>query len=221
MLSVKEIKKSFGGAVVLDSVSLDVKSGQAVCIAGKNASGKTTLLNIIGGMLAADSGKVLCEKSPAFVPQEPAILPELSVEDNLKLWYAANDLPWRGFDEKLCEFMPRLFEHRKKRAGTLSGGMKKRLSIACALIKDADILLLDEPFAALDPESCQTLTQLLIRLKQSGKALLFTSHEPGHIAEVADELLILKNGALIKAAELVNIPNDERRQAVLQALFNE
>ena len=221
MLSVIEVKKSFGKTTVLNGVSLEVKGGQSVCIAGKNASGKTTLLNIIANMLKADSGKVICDKKTALVLQEPAILPELSVEDNLKLWYAANDIPWRGFDEKLCEFMPQLYSQRKKRAGKLSGGMKKRLAIAAALIKNADVLLLDEPFAALDPESCQILIKLLLRLKSEGKALLFTSHEPLHITEIADELFILKEGCLSHAASLSDIPSDKRRQAVFDALFNE
>lgn len=221
MLRLNQIKKSFGADVVLKDVSLRISGGEAICIAGKNAAGKTTLLNIAAGIQKADSGEVIFSQKPSLLTQEPAILPQLSVEDNLKLWYAAADIPWRGFDMKLCEFMPQLFEQRKKRAEKLSGGMKKRLSIACALVFDAEILLLDEPFAALDPDGCRLLTEMIARLKKEGRAIAFTSHEPQHIADTADELFILKNGFAEHAATLHNISADERYELVLSALFGE
>lgn len=221
LLCLKHIKKNFGSASVLKDVNLTVKGGDVICIAGKNAAGKTTLLNIAAGIQKADSGEVIFDKKPSLLTQEPAVLPRLSVEDNLRLWYAAADIPWRGFDMELCEFMPQLFEQRKKRAEKLSGGMKKRLSIACSLAVRADILLFDEPFAALDPEGCLLLTGLISRLKAENKAICFTSHEPQHIADTADELFLLKNGFLEQAATLNNIFAEKRRQAVLSALFGD
>lgn len=206
---------------MLKDISFEAKSGEIVCIAGKNAVGKTTLLNIIAKTLKADFGKIQYSGKISLLTQEPMILPELSVEDNLKLWYAAADIKWSGFDVSLCEFMPSLFEQRRKRAGTLSGGMKKRLSIAAALVSNAEIFLLDEPFAALDPKSCIDLTKLLFRLKNDGKTVIFTSHEPRYIADCADRLLILQNGSLEYAAELYSLSADERYQAVLKALFGE
>jgi len=200
LLKVENIKKSFGREnKVLDAASFSAERGHAVCIAGKNASGKTTLLKIICGMLSADLGTVSVIGKMAFVPQEPAVLPELSVNDNLRLWYAAQNISGPHWKENDIETQLGLKEHRRKKAKALSGGMKKRLSLASALAAAPDWLLLDEPFSALDAISCHDVVSLLCSLKANGTGIIFTSHQPEYISAVADRLLILDSGKLAEA----------------------
>lgn len=221
MLKLYKLQKSFDRRrPVLREVTFSLESGAAICIAGRNATGKTTLLRLACGLMQPDTGTVCCNGKIAFVPQEPALLPELTVLDNLKLWYSAQGLEGPSFVEDSLETQFGLLPFRKKRAGALSGGMKKRLSIATALVGSPDYLLLDEPFAALDAPGCRALASLLCRLKSQGIGILFTSHEPQQIAALADEVFLLQDGRLSKALTLGNIPEEQRESSVLTLLFS-
>lgn len=221
MLTLDQLQKSFDKKQpVLRGVSLSLVPGAAVCIAGGNATGKTTLLRTACGLLSPDTGSVRCDGKIAFVPQEPALLPELTVRDNLKLWYAAQGLDGPTFSETAPETQLGLLPFCKKRAGTLSGGMKKRLSIAAALAGAPDYLLLDEPFAALDTHACHILSMLLGHLKSGGVGILFTSHEPQRIADLADTLYLLQDGRLSTALQLKDLPEAQRQHNILALLFS-
>lgn len=219
MLLIENVKKSFGGTAVLDGVSLSLRKGRSICIAGKNASGKTTLLKMICGLLSADSGSIKTDGRISFVPQQPALLTELSVQDNLKLWYCAQNKVGPKWLSDSIETKLGLTEYRRKKVKTLSGGMQKRLSIAAALVSTPDFLLLDEPFASLDAAACKELEQLLLSLKAAGVGIIFTSHIPEHIHALADELLVLKNGGL----ENIRLPKEMSPQQlgveILQKLY--
>lgn len=219
VLLIENVKKSFGGTAVLSDLSLSVQSGQAVCIAGKNASGKTTLLKIIYGLIKADSGIVKADGQISFVPQQPALMDELSVQDNLKLWYAAQNLSGPKWQPDSIETKLGLLPYKKKKAKTLSGGMQKRLSIAAALVSVPDALLLDEPFAALDAAACHQLEELLINLKNSGTTVLFTSHEPEYIHRLADSLYILNDGKLSFAANPKELTREQLSKCILDNLY--
>lgn len=222
MLKLYKLKKSFDkGRSVLKEVTFSLEPGNAVCIAGQNAVGKTTLLRITCGLMQPDAGTVCCNGKIAFVPQEPVLLPELTVLDNLKLWYSAQRLDGPSFDEASLETRLGLSPFRKKRAGALSGGMKKRLSIATALVGDPDYLLLDEPFAALDVPGCNALLQLLCHLKSQGMGILFTSHEPRQIAALADEVLLLQDGRISETLTLGGLPEPQRQARILTLLFDD
>ena len=221
MLTLDQLQKSFDKhQPVLRGVSLSLAPGEAVCIAGGNATGKTTLLRTACGLLVPDGGSVRCDGKIALVPQEPALLPELTVRDNLKLWYAAQNLDSPTFSEASPETQLGLSPFYKKRAGALSGGMKKRLSIAAALAGSPDYLLLDEPFAALDAPGCHTLSTLLRRLKSAGMGILFTSHEPQQIANLADALYLLQDGRLSTPLRLKELPEAQRQHSILALLFS-
>lgn len=220
MLKLHKLQKSFDKRrPVLKEITLSLEAGAAICIAGRNATGKTTLLRLACGLIFPDSGTVSCSGSIAFVPQEPALLPELTVLDNLKLWYSAQGLNGPSFVEESLEAQFGLLPFRKKRAGALSGGMKKRLSIVTALVGNPDFLLLDEPFAALDAPGCRELCLLLRHLKSTGVGILFTSHEPQQIAALADHVFLLEDGRLSKTLTLCNIPEEQRESNVLSLLF--
>ena len=159
-------------------------------------------------MLAADSGTVSAAGHISFVPQQPAVLDNLSVNDNLRLWYASQNVSGPDWKDSSTETLLGLKKHRRKKAGTLSGGMKKRLSVATALARKPDWLLLDEPFASLDANGCLDIVSILCSLKTEGVGIIFTSHQPEYISAVADRLLLLKDGQISEAA----LPNDTAAQ---------
>lgn len=196
MLEITKISKRYGAMQVLRDVSLRCERGEAVCLAGANAAGKTTLLTIAAGLQKADSGVVQADGKMGFVPQEGALLEQLSVKDNLRLWYAAANLSVKPLGEDSPERLFGLLPYAGKRVSKLSGGMKKRVSIACALAGNPDYLVLDEPFTALDLPSRTEILTLLCRLKEQGTGVLFSSHDQTAIAGVADRLLVLEEGAV-------------------------
>lgn len=215
MLELSRIVKSFGSSRVLDGVNLKVDDGEAVCIAGANAAGKTTLLTIAAGMQKPDSGSVAAEGKLGYVPQEPALFGEMTVRDHLRLWYAANNLPGKLlFSASAPETLLGLHLHARKRVDRLSGGVRKRLSIACALVGDPPGLLLDEPFTALDLQTKTDILALLSDLKQRRKGLLFTSHDPSAVAAAADRVLLLRDGAISGEIRLAGEQEDRIAQVI-------
>ncbi|MEM1485743.1 ATP-binding cassette domain-containing protein [Oscillospiraceae bacterium PP1C4] len=198
MLELENITKAYGSFRVLEGVNLTCRQGQAICVAGTNAAGKTTLLTIAAALQKQDSGTVTCDGKIGYVSQDAALMTDLSVRDNLALWYAANDLPKSGlFSAASTETALGLRLYEKKRVSAISGGIRKRLAIACALIGEPAYLLMDEPFTALDLQSRTDITQLLVLLKTQGRGLLFTSHDPSMITAVADCVLLLRDGKIM------------------------
>lgn len=218
MLRLEGIRKAYGKNLVLDGVSLECNSGEAICLIGANAAGKTTLLTIAGGLQLPDSGTRLCEGRVGYVPQEPALLEALTLKENLSLWYAAYGLPKnKMFSDTSMETLLELGPFAKTPAGKLSGGVKKRLSVVCALLGDPQWILLDEPFAALDIASRESILKLLKELKSKGKGMLLISHDPLEAGELADRALLLKAGRIHRDC-LLSGNLEERSSMILKLL---
>lgn len=208
MLEVSQIEKSYRKKKVLKGVELSVLAGECVGIIGANGCGKSTLLSILAGVTVPDGGTIkfqeqdLC-KNPAlfrryigYVPQNNPVIEELTVYDNLRLWYAAGK---RNLETDLKEGIPARFsldEVRRVRVDKLSGGMKKRLSIACAMAADTSVLVLDEPGAALDFPTKQDIGEYLKEFCGGGGAVILTSHEEAELA-FCTRILALVGGKLV------------------------
>ena len=197
VLEINEIYKNYRRKEVLQGVSLQIEPGNCVGIVGGNGSGKTTLLSILAGALKADSGSLIFGGTDvtrdrsfysarvAYVPQENPIIEELTVKDNLRLWYKGRiKEPFTMLGLQEVFQMP---------AGKLSGGMKKRLSIACALSNQAPILILDEPGAALDLACKADIQEYLKEYRDSGGIVILTSHEMEELV-LCDQMYVLKQG---------------------------
>jgi ABC-2 type transport system ATP-binding protein len=198
MIELKGIRKSFGKKLILDGLDLSVKRGQCIGLVGVNGSGKSTLLAIMAGALKADGGTIGynghemtgredLSRWAAFVPQDNPLIDELSVRDNLKLWYAGTEIRLK---DALDEGLPKelgLQDVLDQRVRNLSGGMKKRVSIACALANDAPILLMDEPAASLDLVMKQDIRRHLDRYLERGGTVVISSHEEDEL-KMCDEL---------------------------------
>ena len=209
MLAVSGVCKSYGKHHILNGIELKAGPGECVGIAGSNGCGKTTLLSILAGAQKADRGSILLNgeeavghpavfaKGAAYVPQENPLMEELSVRDNLLLWYRGSR---RDMEEDLRNgpaAMLGIPEMLKKRAGTLSGGMKKRLSIAGALSNHASLLIMDEPGAALDLECKEAIRAYLKGYMAGGGAVVLTSHELEEFS-LCTRMYVLKEGRLKK-----------------------
>lgn len=205
-IEINHIKKSFGKKRVLRDISLTAETGECIGILGANGSGKSTLLTILAGILNADGGEFLLDgenllknprlrsRSVGYVPQGTPLIEELTAYDNLLLWYGKEDLK-RELENGILKLLG-INEFIKITVKKMSGGMKKRLSIGCALSKKPPIVLLDEPTAALDIACRQDIAEYLNGYKKSGGILFLTTHDPVEL-ELCDKLYIIKNGIII------------------------
>lgn len=208
---VNHIAKSFqrGRKKILTDISFEAQSGECIGILGANGCGKSTLLSILAGIQPPDSGTIKLNDKDlintknrktisdaiGYVPQECPLMEELTAFDNLKLWYCNSPL---SLEKELSEgFLGMLGipDFLKVSVKHMSGGMKKRLSIGCAIAKDPHILLLDEPGAALDLICKERIEVYLKNYKSHGNIILLATHEEREI-ELCDKLFILKNGIL-------------------------
>ena len=204
-LELEGIRKRYRGKAVLRDVNLSAERGSCVGLIGRNGSGKSTLLNILAGVLPPDGGRFFWEgqelfSAPAlrrdkvgFVPQSSPLFEELSALDNLRLWYDRESLK-RELDSGVLLRLG-IPDFLKARVSRLSGGMKKRLTIGCALAKQPSLLLLDEPSAALDLAGRAELAEHLSRLRGEGATLLLATHDVQEIA-FCDALCLLRDGVL-------------------------
>ena len=225
ILELKKISKSFANRLVLNQVSFHVNRGEIFGILGPNGSGKTTLFNLILGILPTDSGKITingetinsfpihvrCENYKiSYVPQNSACLLGLTVESNLE---AISEIKIKDkikrkeiIQELLARFALENIKHTKARS--LSGGERRRLSISMALVTKPNILLLDEPFSALDPLSVETIRKIIADLQQqSGISSILSDHNISSILVSVDRAILISNSLVIaegRPKELLN-----------------
>lgn len=205
MIEVKNIKKSFGKKAPLTGASFSAENGQCIGILGKNGSGKSTLLSILAGVLPSDGGEFLLdgedllkkdklhESLVGYIPQGTPLLEELSAYDNLILWYDKKELK-KELENGVLKLLG-MDEFIKVPVHKMSGGMKKRLSIGCAVAKKPQVILLDEPSAALDLICKEQIAEYLRGCKNEGKILILTTHDESELS-LCDKWYILKNGVL-------------------------
>ncbi len=202
---VKDLKKHYGKTPVLNGLCLQARSGECIGIAGENGSGKSTLLSLLAGALRPDGGSFLADgtdlfSSPrrlraltGFAPQQPPLAEELSGKDHLLLFYGASRLKQEGREGLLKALELESFWHLTVKK--MSGGMKKRLSVACALAHQPRLLLLDEPSAALDPKAKSILRSFLASYCAKGNTVILATHDREELA-LCSRLYLLENGRL-------------------------
>ena len=215
---LRDIRKAYGRKPVLRGVSFDAERGEAVGIVGANGSGKSTLLRVLAGVLRPDAGEFLweggdllrsraaLERTVAYVPQGTALIEELSALDNLRLWYDARTLR-ASLDGGMLRELG-VHEFLKTPAARLSGGMRKRLSIGCAIARDPQILLLDEPTAALDLAARERLLDYFAGFRARGGLILLATHDLREL-ETCSRCFMLRGGT----AEPYVYDGDARRLA--------
>jgi linearmycin/streptolysin S transport system ATP-binding protein len=211
MLEVKGVSKSYGPLVAVSDVSFQVDRGETIGLLGPNGAGKTTTVSVIAGLLSADSGEVLIEgnrvKSDTdpvklkigLVPQDMALYDQLTAHDNLTFFAALYSLAGAKAKQAIDDVLNlvALSDRAGHKVGTFSGGMKRRLNLAAALLHDPQILLLDEPTVGVDPQSRNAIFENLEALKKRGKTLIYTTHYMEEAERLCDRIVIIDHGRVI------------------------
>ncbi len=204
-MELKNIKKRYGKREVLKDISLKVNKGKCIGILGGNGSGKSTLLSILAGVQKPNGGIFGYEGTDLFknkkkrsfcvgyVPQNTPLLEELTAYDNLRLWYETDKLKSELGSGVLSKLGIPSFLNVT--VAKMSGGMKKRLAIGCAVAHEPEILLLDEPSAALDLVCKENISGYLLDFKQKNGTIILATHDISEL-DICDELYILKDGIL-------------------------
>ena len=204
-IQIKAIQKAYGKKQVLKSIDFSAQGGQCIGILGGNGCGKSTLLSILAGVQPADGGEFLYEGKDLFrytaqraqlvgyVPQGTPLIEELTARDNLCLWYSKKEME-KQLEKGLLKMLD-IDTFLKTPVKKMSGGMKKRLSIGCAVAHMPPILILDEPMAALDIACKQKISQFIRAHKEKGGIVVIASHDVMEIA-LCDKWYIMKEGCL-------------------------
>lgn len=185
MLAAKGLTLAYGKKNILEDVSFSLRAGQAAALLGENGSGKSTLLCTLAGILEPKSGELTVRGRIVYLPQETALIEELTLADNLKFFASLAGCP-------VPDTLPFGADSlRKMRIQKMSGGMKKLCSIACTLLTEADIYLFDEPCAALDKAHREMFLDYTKALAAAGKTVLYAAHGREEYMRFADTLLTI------------------------------
>jgi len=225
LLETQNLVKRYSGRVVVNEVSVTIEQRSIVGLLGRNGAGKTTTFRMIMGMVTPDQGKVVFEdreitKLPMFkrarlgigyLSQEPSIFQRMSVRDNLLAILETMSLTRKERKMKADALIERfgLKEVAKSHGRFLSGGERRKLEIARAMVTDPSLILLDEPFSGVDPIAVEDLQQEIRRLVASGVSILITDHNVERTLEVADKAYIIDHGKVIAAGPPAEIVKDE------------
>lgn len=196
ILKVTDLHKSYKNNPVLREISFQLSKGEALCIVGRNGCGKSTLLNIIAGVTNKDGGEISIGKDAVvgYTPQGDMLFDGLSVKDNLKFWAGAAGIPSKLIWESDSVKVLNIAEMKKKKVKDLSGGMRRRTALAVSLLKNPDLIILDEPFSGVDKVYKEKLIDFL--KKQNEKSILYTSHSRDEIEGLATRVLEIESGRL-------------------------
>ncbi len=215
-IEVRNLTKRFGAFTAVDSVSFDVPRGSIYGFLGPNGAGKTTTLGVMLGLIPATSGtaRILGHDIRTHLPEalqrtgamveKPALYPYLSGRDNLRLWaYLAGIDNLERVESSLAEVD--LLQRADAKFGSYSTGMKQRLGIATALLRDPDLVILDEPTNGLDPAGQREIRALIRRLAKSGRTVILSSHLLYEVQEICTDVAIINNGRLIAQGRMEDV----------------
>jgi ABC-2 type transport system ATP-binding protein len=234
MLEAKDLWKSYGSKAAVSGVSLTVNAGEIVGLLGPNGAGKSTTVAMLCGLTPPDQGTVTVggvpvgdDASPTkrrigLVPQDISLYEDLPALANLELFGALYGVKGATLKQRSADALALvgLSDRARARPATFSGGMKRRLNIACALVHDPDVLLLDEPTAGVDPQSRNAIFDNLESLRARGKALLYTTHYMEEAERLCDRIVIVDHGKVVasdrKEALLDLLPIEKRTRTVVR-----
>jgi ABC-2 type transport system ATP-binding protein len=210
MIQVSELRKSFGGTVAVDGVSFEVRRGEAFGLLGPNGAGKSTTIGMLVGLLKPDGGSVtidggarpteaLARMAIGVAPQALSLYEELTAQENLAFFAKLYQLSGAKLRERVAwalEFAG-LTDRRFDRVKTFSGGMKRRLNLAVALVHDPQVLFLDEPTVGVDPQSRNHIFSRVEELKAQGRTVIYTTHYMEEAQRLCDRVAIMDHGKLL------------------------
>lgn len=223
MIELHSVNQKYGGTQILWDMNLSIKKGSRTCIMGRNGVGKTTLLQVIMGLLPISSGELLIndknmnkssvesrpELGVGYVPQGRHIFPQLTVEENLKISLNCKRQASKTIPEHIYELFPVLKEMLHRRGGDLSGGQQQQLAIARALVLNPDILILDEPNEGIQPNIVQLIRDVLLKLnKENGITIVLVEQKLPFARAVGEEFILMEKGQVISSGAMAELTDD-------------
>jgi ABC-2 type transport system ATP-binding protein len=216
MITVTDLRKSYGNVEALKGISFTIRQGEFYGLLGPNGAGKSTTIGIMSTLVVPDKGGVVidgielaknpmqCKQVIGVVPQEIALYNELSAVDNLLFWGSLygvkKDVLKQRIDETLKLFG--LFDRRNDKVKTYSGGMKRRINIASALLHQPKILFMDEPTVGIDPQSRNLIFEVVEKLHKDGMTIVYTTHYMEEAERFCDRIGIIDNGTIVAQGTL-------------------
>lgn len=228
---VDKIAKSFGATQAVKDVSFDVHPGEIFGLLGPNGSGKTTSIRIILDIYQPDSGSVTILDGPmtneklnhiGYIPEERGLYQDVPLDRCLTYLASLKGLKEDQIKERLPKYLAKfdLTEHAKKKAKELSKGMQQKGQLIAALIHDPEIIIIDEPFSALDPINTQLVKDLLIEQRNAGKTIVMCTHQMNQVEQLCDRLVLINQGQVLLQGELSEIRNRFRTNEVIIDALN-
>jgi len=230
ILRSENLVKKYKSRTVANNVSVEVKQGEIVGLLGPNGAGKTTSFYMIVGMVKPNSGKIFLDdvditKEPmyrraqlgiGYLPQEASVFRKLSIEDNLRAILEMTKLTKKEQEIKVETLLDEFgLQHVRKNLGDqLSGGERRRTEIARALATDPKFILLDEPFAGVDPIAVEDIQNVVRKLKEKNIGILITDHNVHETLSITDRAYLLYSGSVIKSGTAEDLANDEQVRKV-------
>lgn len=219
MLQATGLTKRYGDHAAVDGIDLAIPKGSCFGLLGPNGAGKTTTISMLVGVLAPDAGSVTLDglavrptdaafkRRVGFVPQELALYDELTAEDNLRFFGMLYGLTGDALKARIDAALDlaNLRDRAGDKVGAYSGGMKRRLNIAVALLHDPDLLVLDEPTVGVDPQSRNAIFDALEALRGAGKTLLYTTHYMEEVERLCDRIAIMDHGKVVAEGTLAEL----------------
>ncbi len=224
VLRAEGLRKVYGGRAVVNGVSIEVRSGSVVGLLGPNGAGKTTCFYMVVGATRPDAGQVFlgdeeitslpmylrARKGISYLPQEASVFRRMSVEDNLRAILETLDIGGGERERRLGQLLEHfgLETKRKNMAYTLSGGERRRVEIARALVLSPSFILLDEPFAGIDPIAVQDIQDVVSHLKEMGIGVLITDHNVRDTLKITDSAYIINEGEILRSGTPIELSMD-------------
>lgn len=236
VLTLRNVRKSYRGREALKGISWELRPGELLGFFGPNGAGKTTMIRCVSGLLQPDAGTILRHPlDPAdddrshhdehvrlgLVPQNLAVYPDLTVQQNLEVFGRMEGVRGRALIRRIDEVLEwaALKDRTRSLTKTLSGGMQRRLNIACSVLHDPDILLLDEPTVGVDPQSRERIYEMLQQLTAAGAAVLLTTHQLEEVETRCDRIIVMDRGTIVAdgtLSELVSATIGQPHRVILR-----
>ncbi|SDK24993.1 ABC transporter ATP-binding protein [Natronorubrum texcoconense] len=208
ILEVDDLRKEYGGFTAVDGSSFAIERGEVFGVVGPNGAGKTTTLKMLAGLIEPTAGTaVVAGHTPGdpemarrlgFLPEESPLYEEMTATDYLEFFADLYDVPRTVARDRIDRTLERLdLEHRDRRLGNMSKGMKRKVAIARALVNDPDVLIFDEPASGLDPLTTNYIIEFTQELSDEGKTIVFSAHNLFHVESVCDRIIIMNDGRIV------------------------
>ena len=235
ILEVRGLKKNFGEKQVVKGISFDIGYNEIIGFLGPNGAGKSTTINMITTIMNMDEGVVLFKNKDVkeneeqfkrelgLVPQDIAFFPDLSAYDNVKFFGSLYNLKGGKLKKNVEEALTQvgLFDRKKEYPDSFSGGMKRRLNIACSIVHQPKLLIMDEPTVGIDPQSRNNILEVTKKLRDEGTTIIYISHYMEEVDSICSRLIIIDEGKIIEQGDKEELKKKYKKKGLnnLEEIF--